>query len=232
MRVAVAAAVLALTVGAAQAAGAGPAAPSAFSWTGFYLGANGGYGWFDAQQKPPFGYPEYGVDTDGWVGGGQIGANWQTGRLVLGIEGDGDWSSIRGSIVPDPQHNSATRTSVDIDGMATIRGRVGLAFDRALVYATGGAAFAHAKATVTNFTGNGDDRSDSEMNTGWLVGFGGEYALTNHFVIGAEYLHYDFGDKTYAFTNPDFPIPDYRTLTAEGSSTGDMVRVRASYLFH
>lgn len=86
--------------------------PIAYNWSGFYIGAHGGWGFGD------------GAITDGFVVGGQIGVNWQFNSFVLGVEGDGsfvDWGGV--------------------DSAETIRGRAGLALDRFLVYGTGGAAF-------------------------------------------------------------------------------------------
>jgi outer membrane immunogenic protein len=123
--------------------------PIAYNWSGFYIGAHGGYGFGD------------GIFDDGAVIGGQIGVNWQFNSFVLGAEGDGSWADIGAS-----------------DALGTARLRGGLAFDRFMVYATGGAAF--------------DDWEDA----GWVVGGGGEYAFTDNITGGVEYLYYDFdGDN-------------------------------------
>jgi outer membrane immunogenic protein len=87
--------------------------PIAYNWSGFYIGAHGGWGFGD------------GAFDDGFVVGGQIGINWQWNNFVLGVEGDGSFVDF-GSV----------------DSVESIRGRAGIAFDRFLAYGTGGAAFA------------------------------------------------------------------------------------------
>ena len=121
--------------------------PIAYNWSGFYIGAHGGWG--------------FGEDAfdDGFVVGGQIGINWQFNNFVAGIEGDGSFTDFS-----------------NVDSVETIRGRVGLAFDRFLVYGTGGAAF--------------EDFDD----LGWVGGGGVEYAFTDFISGGVEFLHYDFDD--------------------------------------
>lgn len=123
--------------------------PIAQNWTGFYIGAHGGYGFGDG-----------GLD-DGAVIGGQIGVNWQWNSFVLGAEGDGSWVDFGA-----------------VDAVGSVRLRGGLAFDRFLVYGTGGAAF--------------EDFGD----VGWVAGGGAEYLLTQNIAVGAEVLHYelDTGD--------------------------------------
>ena len=106
--------------------------PIAYNWSGFYIGAHGGWGFND------------GAFDDGFVVGGQLGINWQFNNFVFGIEGDGSFVDY-GSV----------------DSLETIRGRVGLAFDRFLVYGTGGGAF--------------QDFDD----LGWVGGGGVEYAFTD-----------------------------------------------------
>jgi outer membrane immunogenic protein len=127
--------------------------PIAFNWSGFYLGGHGGYG---------FGK---GAFVDGFVVGGQIGINWQFGGFVVGAEGDGSWVDWEGT-----------------DAVGTARLRGGFAFDRFLVYATGGAAF--------------QDFDD----LGWVAGGGLEYAITDNWTAGAEYLYHEFdGDSSDVF---------------------------------
>jgi outer membrane immunogenic protein len=172
------AAVAALAVSAAAATAARaadviteqPPAPAAqvvtpvFSWTGVYLGANLGYGWANAG---PF-------DDNGFVGGGQIGYNYEFGNhLVLGIEGDMDATGM-------------DFLGENLDYTITGRGRLGYAFDRWMVYGTGGVAY----AKTSHFN-----------DTGWVAGAGIEWAATDHIVPGIEYLHYGFGDFDHTGVN-------------------------------
>src|SRR5690348_8542618 len=108
--------------------------PMAFSWTGFYLGLNGGYGF--GRGEFTGGLPSGGFDAGGGLFGATIGYNWQTGPLVFGLEGDIDWSGMKGS----GTCGVATACDVRSDYLSTIRGRLGYAIDRWMPYITGGAA--------------------------------------------------------------------------------------------
>ena len=157
-----------------------------FSWTGFYIGVNGGYGsgkssWTDA----------LGVSGDfnvkGALVGGTIGYNLQTGSWVWGVEGDMGVSWIKGSTPAAFCVGCETRN----DWLATGRGRIGYAWDRWMPYLTGGGAFGDIKAT------NGA-LSDSKTKIGYTVGAGIEYAFMGEWSVKAEYLYVDLGKATCA----------------------------------
>jgi outer membrane immunogenic protein len=132
----------------------------------------------------------------GVIGGLQAGYNWQFSNLVLGVEGDISFSSLdRTVLVPtSPGGNDTYRSRLSTLG--TVRGRIGWAFDRVLLYGTGGAAFASLKDEYTDppiplgFT-----VSPNSGRTGWTAGGGLEYAFADHWTVRAEYLHVGFGDK-------------------------------------
>jgi outer membrane immunogenic protein len=144
-------------------------------WEGAYIGINGGYGWSNSGA----------TDADGAFGGGQIGYNWQRGRLVFGIEGDFQGSDVNSS-------NSGLAGS-DMDWFSTVRGRVGLANGPLLIYGTGGVAF----ADITNRFAFVED---SDTKTGYAVGGGLEWAFAPNWSAKAEYLFLGFGDDTVAGT--------------------------------
>jgi outer membrane immunogenic protein len=183
------AALLALPV-AAQAADlpmrpsykAPPMMPAYFSWTGFYVGINGGYGFGTSRHSA--GSRSY--DVSGPVVGGTLGYNWQMSSIVFGVEGDFDWSDIHGGTpCPNPAFNCRTANN----WMATARGRLGYAFDRWLPYFTGGVAFGNIKATVTpGFPGV------DQTNIGYTLGGGLEYAMWDRWSVKAEYLWVDLGN--------------------------------------
>ena len=152
-----------------------------YNWTGFYVGINGGGGWGRSDVSAPF--PSGSFDTSGGLVGGTIGYNWQMNQIVFGVEGDGDWSDIRGSAPC-----AGTTCQVRNDWLATARGRLGYAFDRFLPYVTGGAAFGNIR---TNIAGVG---SADESKAGWTVGGGVEYGLSGPWSIKAEYLYVDLGN--------------------------------------
>ena len=152
----------------------------AYNWTGAYIGINGGGGWGRGNVSAPFASGGFG--TSGGVVGGTVGYNWQMGQTVFGLEGDLDWSNIRGSSLCGGI-SCETRNS----WLGTARGRIGYAFDRFLPFVTGGAAFGDIK---DNIAGIG---SATSTKAGWTVGGGVEAALVGPWTAKAEYLYVDLG---------------------------------------
>jgi outer membrane immunogenic protein len=169
-----------------------PAVPL-FTWTGLYLGGQIGYAWgTDTLTVFPFGFGTN-FTPNGVVGGAHIGYNLQLNQFVAGLEGDVEGTGISRNFSPGgPIYN----TSVPVQG--SIRARLGVAFDRALLYATGGAAFAGFDTSVTGFPGFDQN---STTRAGWTIGGGIEYALTNNWSIRAEYRYADFGHFEVATPN-------------------------------
>lgn len=155
--------------------------PAIYNWTGFYAGLNAGYGWADSSV----------VDADGFVGGGQMGYNWQApgSPFVFGIEGDIQYADLNASAVVAP----GITASGGADAFATIRGRIGYAWQQLMIYATGGVAFTDTELTLT---GPGGSISDDDWSTGWTAGAGLEYAFWNRWSMKLEYLYVDTGDVT------------------------------------
>ncbi len=167
----------------------GPAAPAPpFSWTGFYVGAQGGYGWGHSTHCDGTGcnvpgviYPQF--NTSGATLGGTLGFNYQIDNVVLGLEGDYSWADIKGSSPNTAGFGCGGRCSTEINGFGTIRGRLGYAFGQFLPYLTGGVAFTNLKASLGNVA------SGSTMRTSGTVGAGVEYAFTPNWSAKAEYLY-------------------------------------------
>ena len=149
-----------------------------FSWTGFYLGLNGGGGWGSSTWDRTGSF-----DLSGGVIGGTAGFNWQTGPAVFGLEGDMDWSGVSGTTVAGCAAGCTTKN----DWLGTARGRAGYAFDRFLPYITGGLAFGDIRASTPGFAGA------SQTNLGWTIGAGVEAAIVGNWSAKAEYLHVDLG---------------------------------------
>ena len=151
------------------------------NWSGFYIGAVGGYA-SETTGGGLFG------DVKGGFGGGTVGYNWQFGRYVLGLEGDGTFGDVSRSV----SAFGATETT-KVDSFSTIRGRFGVAVDQVLLYGTGGLALADTKVSATAF---GVTISDSNVQTGWTAGAGVEWLFVPHWSLKAEYLYRRFDSIT------------------------------------
>jgi outer membrane immunogenic protein len=154
--------------------------PSPFTWAGFYIGAHVGYGWSSIEWQD--GAFDGGHNGQGWLAGGQIGFNVQTGRLVYGLEADATAGWIDG-------RNDCCSHSVD--WLYSARARLGLASadNRWLFYVTGGAAWADVSYS-SGFGGH------SDTQFGWVAGAGIERALAPNLTARLEYLYYDFDRVT------------------------------------
>jgi outer membrane immunogenic protein len=160
-----------------------------YNWTGFYAGINAGYG---------FGTSDWSLVTSasnkptGYLIGGTVGYNYQLGSIVLGVEGDYDWSNVKGSATCLVVVVCTTENT----WLATFRGRVGYAFDRWLPYITAGGAYGNVKATSSitlPILGATTLTSASKSQMGWTFGAGLEYAFLSNWSAKIEYLYVDLG---------------------------------------
>jgi outer membrane immunogenic protein len=154
--------------------------PPVFSWTGPYIGINGGYAWGDSRFNGPFSGGNH--SPSGGVFGGTLGYNWQAGAAVFGVEGDFDWSGIRGR----GPCTGATCT-VRNDWLGTARGRLGYNAGRWMPYVTGGLAVGNIKSNISG-VGNND-----ATKAGWTIGGGVEAAISGPWTAKIEYLYVDLG---------------------------------------
>lgn len=170
-----------------------PVAAPAYNWSSFYFGLNGGYG-FGTSAWSPAGLPGTGnFDLNGGLVGATVGANFQSGPFVFGVEGDVDWTDIKGSTsntTTCPGAGTCT-FQTENDWLGTARGRVGYAFDRVLVYATGGGAFGNIKPT---FTTAGVSVQTNNTQFGWTAGGGVEVGITPNWTVKVEYLFVDLSN--------------------------------------
>jgi outer membrane immunogenic protein len=170
---------------------------SLFSWTGFYVGANLGWaccandrvGLFDATG---FQGDIVDLEGDGVFGGVQVGYNYQWNWFVAGLEADWQYSGYfdDGSGTAGPYRAHA---STDSNWFGTIRARAGFAWDRVLVYGTGGFAAGNTEYTVRITNGPGSIREDESFNTGWVAGAGVEVAFTDRISAKGEWQFIDLG---------------------------------------
>lgn len=173
-----------------------PYVSAAYNWTGFYVGANVGYGWARASNDAGASGSMNGV-----IGGGQIGYNWQMNNLVLGVEADFQGSGERASgtgtlTAPAPLGIFGVNETDRVRYFGTVRGRLGFAWDRTLLYVTGGYAYTNIGADVSATVGGVTTTASSNTTkSGYTVGAGLEYAFAGPWSVKAEYLYIDTGNQ-------------------------------------
>ena len=226
-----------------------------FSWTGFYVGADIGADWATSDvtaTADPLGLGgpnnallrQEGSRTltaSSVIGGLQAGYNWQTNNIVFGIEGD--VAPLRASRTATPSfacpgYGGGTCTyqeEFDRTFFATLRPRLGLALDRSLIYATGGLAVARWSSTDTLFISAAPppaSTSGSKTVAGWTVGGGIEYAWTNNWSVGIDYLYAYLGNMiTVTPTLGPFNGGAFNDIHFQQHLTENLVRVNLSYKF-
>ena len=171
---------------------AAPAVVALYNWSGLYIGGNLGGAWGDFERRNDAGTVLNNIDASGWLAGGQIGWNWQTGNLVFGLEASLSATDLSGTqACPNP----AFTCKIEADYVFIVGPRVGLAFDRFLAYLTGGYAQTKTSTSATPVTAGFN--SDS-THGGWAIGGGVEYAFTPNWILGGEDIYTSFDDKRYA----------------------------------
>lgn len=202
-----------------------------FTWAGFYVGAQVGYAWGDADVVSSSAVPARvgaaSVDSKGFLGGLHAGYNWQRGSLVYGLEADIEYAALDGSAnVLSAVPEVLGRATVENQLRGSLRARLGVAFDRTLLYVTGGLALGQVEASFANVART-SSASGSETQFGWTVGAGVEYAISNNWSARVEYRYTDLGDFNVATP----------TAVIDGASTSNIenkdhaVRVGVSYRF-
>ncbi len=177
-----------------------------FSWTGFYIGGDGGYGFGTSSGTVTGGVPAgtaaYSFNPTGPIAGGFIGGNYQIGQLVLGAEADWQWANLTGSgsAAGTGGLPASVTASTTVKDYGSARGRIGYAVDHWLIFGTAGWAWG-AWSTAYGPTGGAVvATSSANSNTGWTAGGGLEYAFTSYLLGRVEYRYTNLG--TVAFTSP------------------------------
>lgn len=158
-----------------------------YSWTGFYVGVHGGYGWSNFSGTDPTGTGT--GQAEGFLGGVQFGYNYQIGSFVLGAEGEYSFSDVKIE-QDDPLGLGGGKASLKNDYFADVALRLGYAVDRWLVYGKGGVAWTRDKWDITD--GVGGFANGTFNRTGWLLGAGIEYAFWNNWSGKLEYNYLHF----------------------------------------
>ncbi len=173
-----------------------------FSWTGCYVGGNAGYGqasrnWNTTATTPVTAFISQHTSGGGFVGGGQLGCDYQSGNWVVGIEGMFDGSTINYNTSLNGILPGASLTD-KVDGFGTVTGRLGWAADRSLLYVKAGGAWDRTNGAINGPAGFSSE-SHSANNSGWVVGGGWEYALTQQWSGKIEYDYMGFGNRTVGY---------------------------------
>jgi outer membrane immunogenic protein len=184
-----------------------------YSWTGFYVGINGGGGFGQSSWDSP---ATGNFNIDGGVVGGTVGYNYQFGQAVAGIEGDVDWADIYNTTTQACPAGCKTSDS----WLSTVRGRLGFAADRFMPFVTGGLAVGDISASSPGLPGA------TTTNAGWTIGGGIEMSLIGNWSAKAEYLYVDLG-KFNCGTNCGAAVG----VNDNVSFTTNLVRAGVNYRF-
>ena len=214
-----------------------PVVAPIYNWGGFYIGANGGYGWshqcidITAVNGFPGVFAEGCRNAGGGVAGGQLGYRWQAANWVFGLEAQGDWANIRTSrtslFVPADTWRS------QINGLGLFTGQVGYAWDAALFYVKGGAAVANQRWTLFDtVTGIGLAQAE-RTRWGGTVGVGFEYGFAPNWSAGIEYDYLWRVSNSNTFLTPGLVAPlGIASITANTRSDVNMITGRINYHFN
>ena len=225
-----------------------PPPPPVFTWTGLYVGGQIGYAWghdpvvwSGISNDDELAFGTFSHSPQGVIGGAHVGFNLQYNPwLVIGLEGSVDGTSLSNTLaVPvndvflDTPGVITSSSQADVQG--SLRARIGIALDRALIYGTGGVAFTGFNTTIIDTTGfftgvPGTNATFSNTRAGWTAGGGLEYAVTDNWWVRAEYRYSNFGHTT------DFPfvgvLPFPNSFVFLGHHlTENQVQVGFSYRF-
>jgi len=162
-----------------------------YDWSGFYVGGQLGYVWTELELPAGFGTEDF----NGFTAGVHAGANWQNGNIVFGVEGDINYTWNENDYL-----GGAAEAGTDWAG--SLRGRVGYAWDRTLLYGTAGIAF-------TNGYIEGPGIDESETLVGWTAGVGVEHAFTDNWSARIEYRYSDYGGAGFGLGFGDIDVTEH-----------------------
>ena len=201
-----------------------------YNWTGPYIGAFAGRTWGEEKWRFVSSGNEVNPEFGGYLFGGQGGYNLQIGQVVVGVEGDYGWTNARGG---KQCPGFFFTCEAEADRLASVAGRLGLVWGRALFYGKAGWAAGEVAATLTLNTLPGAVPAVTPVETtkwlgGWTLGGGMEFALTNHWSAKAEYQHYDLGKERFVVSTVGGTPVD----VADIETRGDTVRVGVNLHFY
>jgi outer membrane immunogenic protein len=200
-----------------------------YDWTGFYIGANGGYGSSrNCWGSMPAGggvIPEGCLNSSGGIAGGQAGYRWQAGGLVFGLEAQGDWASLRSSAIDAA--NPLITNSTKVTGLGLFTGQIGYAWNAALLYLKGGAALTENSLLQATTIGGVGLNFATSSRWGGSIGVGFDYGFAPNWTAGIEYDHLFMGNANNSFSVP----AGAAAVVNQINQDVDMVAVRVNYKF-
>ena len=216
--------------------------PPTLDWTGFYVGANGGYGGDRANAivnlasaLPVASSTQTQNRTSGFIAGGQLGYNRQlSNHVVVGLETDAQGSGVKASHQASNGPGAYTNTDIGngLDWFGTTRARLGWASGSTLSFVTGGVAYGDVNAQGSQISGGLFSGSVTQTKVGWTIGGGVEYALNQNLSLKAEYLYIDFGGVAgAAYGLTPSPVPPFVGSFSTGNLTANITRIGLNWRF-
>lgn len=206
-----------------------PVVAPIYNWSGFYIGANGGWGQtrncWDFQLVGGTFVGDGCRGRSGGVAGGQIGYRWQANQFVFGLEAQGDWADLTNTRVSLLNRAFAMRSKTN--GIGLFTGQIGWAWDAALLYVKGGAAVTNNRFSVHSAINELELASVSSTRWGGTVGVGFEYGFAQNWSAGIEYDHLFMGNSNHN----TFALPALAVASSRIKQDMDMVTVRVNYRF-
>jgi outer membrane immunogenic protein len=205
--------------------------PVIYNWSGFYIGANGGWGqsrncWDYIFLAGPI-FSDGCRDRSGGLFGGQLGYRWQMNQFVFGLEAQGDWANLNSTRVS--LLNSALSTQVKTDAIGLFTGQLGWAWNTALLYVKGGAAVTDNRFNILDTATQVGLVTESATRWGGTLGVGFEYGFAPNWSVGAEWNHLWMGTANNSFSTTDARLTGI--LNDRIRQDVDMVTVRINYRF-
>ena len=206
-----------------------PMVAAIYDWSGFYVGANGGWGsshkCWDFAPAGVIAISEGCHDATGGVAGGQIGYRWQSGTWVFGLEGQGDWADLKGSNASTLFPGIFTNQS-KIDAFGLFTAQIGYAWNNVLFYVKGGGAVTADRFRVFSTpTGLLVANTNDDTRWGGTVGAGLEFGFAPNWSAAIEYDHLFMQDRTYTFNDTTGAFFSTERIRQDV----DLVTVRVNY---